>query len=260
MPGYNHYSNCTCGWCQGGGGGGAVRTSHPSLPAAGTRTVWDGDGRCYETHCPICRASVFFVRHNGGSVWFDSLGKPWPKHGCFFDDGYGVRLRTRLAQPSEGTRTSFFGVVTETVVTDPGKSGRIVVQCSNGRLIDDEFTTTIDLTTYAGSLVLVEETEPDHYCLHKVTGDDRTVEVWDCPRLGQILIYDPRSQRGVKNTESRFYVWREKRWTSISDFNIKPLLLPLASQDATRTAHEYLANRPAPPQVNLFSAFITGKA
>jgi hypothetical protein len=119
MPGHNHYPNCTCGWCRGGGGwgGGHARASFVSLPAAGTRTAWDGDGCCCPTTCPMCGASVYFVRHNGGSVWFDSLGKPWPKHSCFFDDGYGLRLRTRLAQPSEGTTASRFGVVTETVVT-----------------------------------------------------------------------------------------------------------------------------------------------
>jgi hypothetical protein len=26
---------------------------------------------------------VFFIRHNGGSVWVDELGWPWPKHACF---------------------------------------------------------------------------------------------------------------------------------------------------------------------------------
>ncbi len=42
---------------------------------------------CYLTNCPICRAPVFFVRHNGGSVWLDSpLGPPWPKHGCFINE------------------------------------------------------------------------------------------------------------------------------------------------------------------------------
>ena len=37
--------------------------------------------RCIRTHCPQCNnAHVFFVRHNGGSVWFDSVGWPWKKH------------------------------------------------------------------------------------------------------------------------------------------------------------------------------------
>lgn len=35
------------------------------------------------TICPHCGATVFFIRHNDGSVWLDSLGWPWPKHACF---------------------------------------------------------------------------------------------------------------------------------------------------------------------------------
>lgn len=38
---------------------------------------------CHPTSCPKCSVRVYFVRHNGGSVWFDDLGQPWPKHGCF---------------------------------------------------------------------------------------------------------------------------------------------------------------------------------
>lgn len=33
--------------------------------------------------CPYCGQSIHFIKHNGGSVWLDSLGWPWPKHGCF---------------------------------------------------------------------------------------------------------------------------------------------------------------------------------
>jgi hypothetical protein len=46
---------------------------------------------CRPTICPRCGAAVYFVRHNGGSVWLDELGWPWPKHGCFnndLSDGY----------------------------------------------------------------------------------------------------------------------------------------------------------------------------
>ena len=42
---------------------------------------------CRPTKCPSCGEAVFFVRHNGGSVWFDGLGSPWPIHGCFQDGG-----------------------------------------------------------------------------------------------------------------------------------------------------------------------------
>jgi hypothetical protein len=46
-------------------------------------------GRCGEyrktaipVKCRKCGQAVYFVQHNGGSVWFDELGPPWPKHPC----------------------------------------------------------------------------------------------------------------------------------------------------------------------------------
>jgi len=45
-----------------------------------------GEDFCRPTSCPICKAKVFFIRHNDGSVWVDELGWPWPKHGCFDDN------------------------------------------------------------------------------------------------------------------------------------------------------------------------------
>ena len=42
------------------------------------------DSTCYCTSCPECGREVYFIRHNGGSVWIDPpLGAPWYKHGCF---------------------------------------------------------------------------------------------------------------------------------------------------------------------------------
>jgi len=39
---------------------------------------------CFSTNCPKCGDEVFFIRHNGGSVWIDPpLGPPWYKHACF---------------------------------------------------------------------------------------------------------------------------------------------------------------------------------
>lgn len=39
---------------------------------------------CRKTRCPTCRAEVFFLRHNGGSVWIEPpLGPPWDIHPCF---------------------------------------------------------------------------------------------------------------------------------------------------------------------------------
>lgn len=43
----------------------------------------DGEGIPHFTKCPKCGGSVIFLRSNGGSVWLESLGWPWPKHPCF---------------------------------------------------------------------------------------------------------------------------------------------------------------------------------
>src|ERR1017187_3871970 len=42
--------------------------------------------RAVHTRCPRCSQMVYLVRHNGGSVWIDELGPPWPKHPCFETD------------------------------------------------------------------------------------------------------------------------------------------------------------------------------
>jgi hypothetical protein len=85
-------------------------------------------------------------------MWFVELGSPWPKHGCFDDEAGAANLRRRLLE----TDTPLFGVVIETVITKAGASGRIVVRCSDGSMIDDEFTTTLDLVALVGRLVMVE--------------------------------------------------------------------------------------------------------
>jgi hypothetical protein len=59
-------------WAVGGSGG-----------VSGRSQSWKYRECCVPSRCPKCRHDVFFVRHNGGAVWFDELGWPWPKHACF---------------------------------------------------------------------------------------------------------------------------------------------------------------------------------
>lgn len=43
--------------------------------------------------CPECGAAVFFCQFsNGGRVFFDELGPPWPKHPCTDNGGVPTRL------------------------------------------------------------------------------------------------------------------------------------------------------------------------
>jgi hypothetical protein len=171
---WNHSPGCTCGfggdghlgW--GGGRWGRSVTCVVSLPVAGTHSTWryQDDDFCAPTTCPRCGAQVFFVRHNGGSVWFDDLGPPWPKHSCFDDDLRAAQLRTRLVEKLPKSQNLIFGVVIETVVIEPGKSGRIRVKCSDGTITDDEFDTTHDLVGSVGSLVAIQHTADGEVWIH----------------------------------------------------------------------------------------------
>lgn len=85
---WNHSLGCTCGW---GGDG------HMGRRGAGDSNL-QASPNVYLTHhgyydyasyvnpnaiCPMCGAQVFFYQSpDGGRVFFDDLGPPWPKHPC----------------------------------------------------------------------------------------------------------------------------------------------------------------------------------
>ena len=111
---------------------------------------------------------MFFVRHNGGSVWFDELGHPWPKHECFDEDRYGIQLRRLLTEHLTTTSGQVFGVVIETETTRPGEGGRIVVRCCDGTMIDQEFDMKANLSLLLGRLVVVVNGEQGELSLRFV--------------------------------------------------------------------------------------------
>lgn len=59
------------------------RCNGPAAGQGGDRRVRSEDSFCRPTRCPECGDAVFFVRHNGGSVYLDPpLGAPWSRHPC----------------------------------------------------------------------------------------------------------------------------------------------------------------------------------
>jgi hypothetical protein len=89
---WNHPPSCRCGWGGdghlGGGGDGWHGTegtsSWPSyrLPE---HDYWRFVREAGPSKCPWCGDLVFFLRHNGGCVYVDELGFPWPVHPCWLD-------------------------------------------------------------------------------------------------------------------------------------------------------------------------------
>ncbi|MBB4263747.1 hypothetical protein [Bradyrhizobium sp. CIR3A] len=93
MPGFNHYADCTCGWCVNYGrmsysdrarlvSDMRRRDAKNLLKRESARSI----AACYvnpNARCPECNASVYFYANEHGSrVFFDHLGPPWPKHPC----------------------------------------------------------------------------------------------------------------------------------------------------------------------------------
>jgi hypothetical protein len=55
--------------------------------------------------CPVCGERVFFYQNeNGGRVFFDDVGWPWPKHPCT-DNAAALFNRTIYAAPHVSTST-----------------------------------------------------------------------------------------------------------------------------------------------------------
>ena len=72
---WNHPASCNCGW----GGVGYGRASvQPKRLRATLNSFVNPHARC-----PVCGCAVFYYQSpDGGRVFFDELGPPWPKHGC----------------------------------------------------------------------------------------------------------------------------------------------------------------------------------
>lgn len=81
---WNHPVQCTCGW---GGSGHQGKRSGTNNASNQWAIYWNFTRYSSYTNpnasCPVCGAGVYFYQSpNGGRVFFDELGPPWPKHPC----------------------------------------------------------------------------------------------------------------------------------------------------------------------------------
>jgi len=95
---------------------------------------------CFKTNCPECNDEVFFIRHNGGSVWVDPpLGPPWQKHPCFTSEDHSSLERIENTDVKEclfagdAPDDVILGVVTAVEVSSSKKSSVISVQSDESR-------------------------------------------------------------------------------------------------------------------------------
>ena len=103
--GWRHRPDCMCGFGSGGHSGRRPQRSsidysfriHRSQPSLESYTIPNAK-------CPVCGAAVFFHQSSdGGRVFLDELGPPWPKHPC--TDNGGILTRLHSYEPASVART-----------------------------------------------------------------------------------------------------------------------------------------------------------
>ena len=98
------------------------------------------------------------------------------------------------------------------------------MKCSDGSTISDVFTTSANVISYAGSLVIVETNEDGEIQLNRISGDRANIEVWRFPKLGVILVYDPRMQADVGDSKFKILGLEGKAMDHSTRFQQQPLL------------------------------------
>lgn len=87
---YNHDDLCRCGFGGpghlGSGGGGGFGRLPGDIKLEAGRVFSYSNSLSYlypNAKCPNCYKPVYFLKlSNGGRVFFDEIGPPWPKHPC----------------------------------------------------------------------------------------------------------------------------------------------------------------------------------
>jgi hypothetical protein len=133
---YNHPAGCTCGWGgEGHLGGGFNSWSVPGSDTLSTTSSHDWEERdfTHPTSCPECGAEVYFIRHNGGSVWVDELGWPWPRHGCFDKPNEPTRSFGTWSAKASGLGKPNLGIITQVRISFGSNDPILVVQMNKAK-------------------------------------------------------------------------------------------------------------------------------
>lgn len=121
---YNHPLDCNCGW-------GGVH--HDSRSPEYEADYWQHESSHTNPNarCPVCTEKVFFYRSpDGGAVYFDSLGPPWPKHPCTDQED----ARSSMDAPAE-KKEGWWPFLMETCWPLPTKEGAMMYDTQDRLLL-----------------------------------------------------------------------------------------------------------------------------
>lgn len=159
----NHPPDCRCGWGGDGHKGkspGGKRGHHVHLPQSQRNITSKVNTDNRLTLCPKCQSEVFFIKHNGGSIWFDPpLGPPWYKHACFDTDHSNTTKRSRLKTSFDGLQKGFSStvkivVIASCVYNNHSRTTSLKAHFDDGELYS--FSVRGDARIFVGRLCFVD--------------------------------------------------------------------------------------------------------
>lgn len=170
---HNHSPDCTCGF----GGEGHLGSGGGNYGGTGINTrIYTYSERfkdvCYPTRCPIkgCEP-VWFIRHNGGSVWVDELGWPWTKHACFDEPSHrnSYACIASLANSRSSIASPNLALINRISHLGSPQGPRLQIGCLDGSLIVARGIPALDYYQLLGELVILSR--EDGLLRHSTLGD-----------------------------------------------------------------------------------------
>jgi len=194
---YNHPPGCTCGWGGDGHSGSSYgwQGSAPTIANGGTR-VWSETNFTRPTHCPECGADVYFIRHNGGSVWVDELGWPWPKHACFDKPTEPTYNFSKWTAKSSGLTNPKLGIIVQISNQWQTVEPRIEIRLPDGSRVTMILRWTPSDSTMLGALVIYSR--EDSLLLHQIHAEIPFHSFTEKPRMAFGWYQCPRCKATVK--------------------------------------------------------------
>lgn len=151
------------------GSWGTASGTPANTPAARPPGEWPDRNCTGRTICPECEEPVYFIRHNGGSVWLDDLGWPWPKHPCFDKPETATRRFSTWTPKAAVLRSPKLGIIIG-IKSDPHfAEPRLQIRLADGAAVSLILRWTPSDSSLLGALVMLSE--EDGLLLHPEHGE-----------------------------------------------------------------------------------------
>lgn len=134
---------------------------YSSLTPSFFRWQWGGEDLSRTTTCPRCGAAVYFVRHNGGSVWLDDLGYPWPKHPCFEPESKYFQPR-HIKPYCHDIASGVMGLIIEIV------GNKLSIGLPDDKILNGYIHSSTELLTNIGALVVLFPIDEHRWSIHLI--------------------------------------------------------------------------------------------